>query len=490
MKPDDLFARDVEWADLRRFAGSETSAIAIVYGRRRQGKSWLLRRIVADVGGIYHMALEHDRRAALRRFATNVAEATGMAGVALRMDDWEQALETAADLLARSGQHVLVIDEYPYLVEHSPELASVLQAFYDERVNNPNLPQLRIILCGSAITVMEQLLSGQSPLRGRTQVELRIQPFRFRTSASFWGVGDPEVAFQLDAILGGTPGYRTLAGLPPPDTVDALALWLSRTVLNPASALFTEAEYLLREDPRIQQRSVYFAILTAIAQGRSTQTEIGGAIGRDRTSLAHPLDVLVTAGFVRRSRDVRKARGSTYRIADPIVRFHHLITRPRLSQFEEREFEQAWVGSMPTFRSQILGPHFEHLARSFTRHVASVTTTGGAVGEVGSTVMTDADARARHFVDVVGLAAGARSGRKTAPVVCLGEAKASDRPRTTADLSRLDRIRAVMASDGADCHDAMLLLFGRSGFDPALHQAAAERGDVELIDLDRLYHGE
>lgn len=489
-KPGDLFDRDTEWEQLGHFVQAEDATrVGIVYGRRRQGKSWLLRRVVAGAGGIYMMALQHDRRSALDRFAAALAEASDMDGVSFRLEDWEQALATARQVLVRNRQHLLVLDEYPYLLEHSPELPSVLQAFYDDSVNDPGVPGVAIVLCGSAIGVMEQVLSGQSPLRGRTRLEMRVQPFDFRTAAAFWELAEPRVAFHVDAILGGTPGYRALAGSAPPDHLDELPGWLAATVLNPASALFSESEYLLREDPRIQDRSVYFAVLAALARGHTSQTTLGGAIGRDRTSLAHPLDVLTTAGFVTRNADVRKARGASYRIADPIVRFHQLITRPRLSQFEEQRWKAAWDDAATTFRSQILGPHFEHLAREWTRRFADPTTTGGQVGEVGSTVLNDRARRSRHEVDVIGLPAGARSGKKTTPVLCVGEAKDSNRPRTLADLDRLERIRGLLDADGAHAAGAQLLLFGRSGFDRGLRRAAAGRPDVALIDIERLYHG-
>lgn len=275
-----------------------------------------------------------------------------------------------------------------------------------------------------------------------------------------------------------------------PGSASQLGEWLAGTVLNPSSALFTEADYLLREDPRIHERSIYYAILEAVSAGRSSPTEIGAAVGRDRTALAHPLAVLATAGFINVSQDIRKQRGSTISVSDPIVRFHHLITRPRLSQFEERRFESAWVAATPTFNAQILGPHFEQLAREWVRLYASPATAGGEIGEVGFTVLADREKRARQEVDVVALAAGQRGGVKTSRICCIGEARSSDRKRTLADLHRLERARALLAADGADCTSSKLLLFGRSGFDRALRTAASRRQDVELIDLVRLYSGD
>lgn len=490
-RPLDLFDREREWADLVEFLGGKASIrLGIVYGRRRQGKSWLLRRVVRAAGGVYMMALQHDRLSALQRFAEAVAAASGIPGAGFRFESWEEALRTAHRVLAGVEQRLLVLDEYPYLLEHSPELSSVLQEFYDTLRDQSSLPPIRVILCGSAISVMEELLSSPSPLRGRTGLEMRVHAFDHRTSARYWDAGVDEIAFRVDAVLGGTAGYRDLVQADLPRRTQDFPLWLSRTVLNPASALFTEADFLLREDPRIRDRAPYYAILEAVSDGNASPTAIGAAVGRERTALAHPLGVLLSSGFIRSSEDVRKQRNASIRVADPIIRFHHLITRPRLFQFEERRFEAAWDASRSTFHSQILGPHFEHLAREWVRHFASEVTLGGRVGEVGSTTIPDRQARVTHEIDVVGLAARERSQNRSSRILVIGEAKSSDRKRTPEDLRRLERMRALLEADGADCSRARLLLFGRSGFADALHSVARRREDVGLVDLARIYQGE
>lgn len=489
-RPDSLFDRRQEWEDLSRFcAGGEVVRYGVVYGRRRQGKSWLLRRLVAAVGGVYVMALQHDRASALARFAEAVSAAAPVPGLRPVFGDWDEAIRVARAVLGQSGQRLLVLDEYPYLLEHSPELSSVLQAHYDDARNQEDAAPLRVLLCGSAIGIMEELLSGSSPLRGRAQLELKIGSFDYRDAARFWGVTDPATAFLLHATVGGTPGYRDLVQDDVPESASSFPAWLERTVLNPSSALFTEADYLLREDPRSLDRGPYYAVLGAVSAGHRTPTAIGGAIGRDRTALSHPLGVLATAGFLTLAADLRRQRGSSIRLADPIVRFHHVVTRPRLAQFEERRFDAAWESALPSFRSLVLGPHFEHLAREWVRRYASPATTGGVIGEVGSTTIADAAERTTREVDVVALAAGERVRSKTSRILCIGEAKSSDRERGPADLARLDRTRALLVADGADCADARLLLFGRSGFSPELQAAARRRRDVELVDLDTIYSG-
>ncbi|MGO9164476.1 MAG: ATP-binding protein, partial [Streptosporangiaceae bacterium] len=126
-KPVDVFDRDTEWADLADFALSPFPGlrIAVVYGRRRQGKSYLLRRLAGAVGGLYHLATEQAEPVSLRRFGDSLAAWAGLSAGSFGFGDWEQALRTAAQILtarSRSGTSpgvpaLLVLDEFPYLCQ-------------------------------------------------------------------------------------------------------------------------------------------------------------------------------------------------------------------------------------------------------------------------------------------------------------------------------------------------------------------------------------
>ena len=489
-----LFDRDQEWGDLTEFVRSSGSGLrlGIMYGRRRQGKSFLLRRLVEATGGLYVMPLEESRVPALRRFADQVAaELLGMPG-AMRFDSWDAALRAALAALPRAAARrdvppVLVLDELPYLLAHSPEIPSVLQRLYDESRMDPDAAPVRVVVCGSALSVMSELLSGTRALRGRATLDLCLRPFTFREAADFWQIADSDVAFAVHAVLGGTPGYRDLVTQPPPARVADLGAWLGGHVLNPAHALFGETDYLLREDPRLTDRALYHSVLAAIAAGASTPTQIGAAVGRPAQGLAHPLNLLLTAGFVERTEDVLLRRRPKLSLADPIVRFHHLVTEPRLAQVEERLAAQVWAASTDTFASNILGPHFEQLARVWTARYGRQEGLAEPVGPVGPTVVNDRAGRSQHEIDVAGLAAGQSLHAADPRLVVLGEAKHAARPRTTSDLERLERLRALLVGRGVDAAGAQLILFARAGPDAALRKAAAARDDVLVIDLAALY---
>jgi uncharacterized protein len=494
-RPADLFARETEWRDLERFVSSPAPGVrvGILYGRRRTGKSFLLRRLCREHAGSYHMAQEEEPRPALQRFADGVARRRGLDAGQVRFADWDEALRTALrPAPAGDGRPVLlVLDELPYLLAHplGAQIPSALQALVDDSRDDPQAPRARVILCGSALAVMSDLLSGAKALRGRAELDMLLKPFDYRTSSAYYGIADPETAFRTYAFFGGTPGYRDLLGGASPQNADELEELLIDTVFNPSHALFGEAGYLLREDPRIQDRALYLSVLGAVAAGATTPAKVAAALGREQRSLHHPLDVLTTSGFLVKDEDLLLQRRPVLRLADPIVRLHQLVTVPRMAAFEERQATPAWKASAHTVTAQILGPAFEQLAREWTARHATQETTGGAVGLVGSTVVNDPVGRSQHELDVVALEEGERRQAHGPVLRVVGEAKASDRVRTLGDLARLERVRALLQTRGARAAQAKLVLFGRSGFDVNLAETAAERPEVELVDLARLWSG-
>ncbi|MFF4631793.1 AAA family ATPase [Streptomyces griseorubiginosus] len=492
VKPDDVVDRDREWALLAEFLTDADPAmrLGIVSGRRRHGKSYLLQALSEQVGGLYVTAIrEEGRLPAIQRFSDAVATHAGLRPGSLRLTDWRDVLSNALEVTSRSKHPLLVIDELPYLLQHSPEIPGLLQQLYDERqrARRGAGPGPRLILCGSAMSVMHELLSGTKPLRGRAVVDLRLGAFDYRGSRDFWQITDPLTALKVHAVLGGAPGYWPVAGRPHPD--DGFDTWLTRTLLDPGRAVYsrTETEYLLREDPRITQHTLYYDILTAIANGATTPSKIGAALERPRNAVAHPLGVLESTGYIRREQDILRSKHPVITLADPVIRFNQLITLPQAAAVEQGLAEHVWQQATPTFNSKILGPHFEDLARDFTRRYAHTLLPGGWPGPVGTTEVADQAARTKHEVDVIALAAGERPQAPRARIALLGEAKATAARRGTGDLERLERIRGLLADQGHDTAATTLVLYSLHGFYPDLVDLANRRDDLLLVDLPALY---
>jgi hypothetical protein len=495
LKPEQVRDRDAQWATLVRFLerGGPRLRLGLVSGRRRQGKSFLLRALSDQCGGLYVTAVQEEgARAAQARFCAAIAGHAGLPRDAVRLQDWEQILVSALEVLARgavegAGAPLLVIDEFPYLLAHSPQLPSLLQHMYDDSQGD-RAPGGRLILCGSAMSVMHELLSGTKPLRGRAVLDMRLGSFDHRQTAGLWGITDPDLAFRLHAVLGGAPGYRRLVQDDPPEGVGGFDNWVEDNLFDVDLGLFTrnETESLLREDPRITNRTAYYEVLSAVAQGASTPSKIGGLVGRERTALGHILDVLLSSGYLRKEDDVLGQRKPSITVADPIIRFNQLITVPHTELLERRRPREVWRASGPTFAAQILGPHFEELCREWVRLFAEQEI-GLSSGVVGTADLRDAIGRAKHEIDVIALAPGEKPRTKGMRIVLLGEAKATVRRRGEEDLARLDRIRTLLVGQGHDASGAALAVFSENGFTPALMEAAAHRDDVHLLDLAAIY---
>ncbi|HTJ72840.1 MAG TPA: hypothetical protein VL551_35210 [Actinospica sp.] len=499
-KPVDVFDRDEEWADLAEFATSPLPGmrIAIVYGRRRQGKSYLLRRLAEANGGIYHLATEQVENIALARFAESLAAWHGVPAGAFGFDGWESALGTAAELMSArvrsasgdSAPALLVLDEFPYLVHETPGLASIVQGLYD-RIgpgSGDTAPALRLVLCGSAISVMSGLLSGTKALRGRGALELRIRPFGYRDARAYWGIDDLDAAFRHNAFIGGTPGYRELTPDPRfPESEPEIGGWLARNVLRPSVPLFSEAERVVHEDPRIRDSAAYGSILAAVAAGESSPTKIGGLLGRPATSLNYQLGMLEAAGFIERRQDLLLERRPVISVTDPIVRLHHLVIEPYLADLEAGRAQRVWTEVEHTVESKILGPHFEALATEWTaRHAQDEA--GLEVGAVGQTVISCREHKTSHEIDVIALGRGVRPRSAGAPVVFLAEAKCRERAPGLSQIRRIEHLRDLLTAAGHDATGATLGVFSTNGFAPDLVAEAARPGSrILLAGLREIY---
>lgn len=499
-KPVDVFDRDAEWADLADFALSPLPGlrIAVVYGRRRQGKSYLLRRLADAVGGLYHLATEQAELVSLRRFGDSLAIWAGLPTGSFGFDGWEQALRTATEVLAartRSedwpcGPGLLVLDEFPYLAQETPGLPSIVQSLYDGLGpgTGAGAEPLRLILCGSAISVMGELLAGTRALRGRAALELRVMPFGYRNTREYWGIENPAAAFAHSALIGGTPGYRELVGDPQvPEDPAGIGDWLARNVLRPSMPLFDEARRVVHEDPRIRDTAAYSSVLAAVAAGESSPTKIGGLLGRPATSLAHQLTTLASAGFIDRRHDLLLDRRPVVTVADPMVRFHQLVIEPYLADLEAGRARQVWVEVEHTVESKIFGPHFEALAAEWVAGYAAAEA-GLLAGPVGQTVIACREHKTGHEIGVLALGRGARPRTAGAPVAFIGEAKHGDRRPGLAEVWRLQHLRDLLTAAGHDATDATLGLFSATGFTQELEAGAADsRSKILLVPMETLY---
>nr|WP_285621829.1 ATP-binding protein [Kineosporia sp. NBRC 101677] len=455
--------------------------MGVVSGRRRQGKSFLLQAVVEQADGLYFAATEATEAESLRLFSEALARHTQQF-IAEPFRDWNDAIAHMFRSL-KGRPTVVVIDEFPFLTKASPALPSIIQRELGPGGSGRS-SSVRLVLCGSAMSVMGGLLSGQAPLRGRSSLELVMQPFRYREAAQFWGITDPRLAVLVHAVAGGTPAYRyefTRGDVPA--SIEDFDAWVIRTVLNPQTPLFREARYLLAEEAAIRDPALYHSVLAAIASGNNTNGGIAGFIGRKSDQITHPLNVLEDCALIAREPDLFRPGRSRYRIVEPLITFYEAIMRKRWAELEIHRAERVWASTRQTFLTQVVGPHFESLARAFTLESGDDLFTEQP-SEVGSATVNDPANRSQIEIDVVALAA--QEGNRARPVLSLGEAKWGE-VIGRHHVARLATARDLLQAKGFDTSKTVLTVYGGAGFTDELKAAAANDDSILLVDVERLY---
>lgn len=480
-KPVHVFDRAQEWDGLAAFVAREQppATLGVVSGRRRQGKSFLLEALARETGGLYFGATEATEAESLRLFADALVRHT-RAVIEHPFRDWNDAISYLFQQY-RDHPTAVVIDEFPFLARTSPALPSIIQRELGPGGSGRG-SQARLLLCGSAMSVMGGMLSGQSPLRGRAGLEMVVQPFSYREAALFWGIEDPRLALLVHMVVGGTPAYREefVSGDAPSDLAD-FDSWVVRTVLNRQSPLFREARYLLAEESDIRDPAIYHSVLAAIATGNTANGAIASYAGRKSDQIAHPLNVLEDCALIAKEPDLFRAGRSHYRIVEPLITFYEAIMRRRWTELERGRSEAVWEATRSTFTKQVAGPHFEAVCRDFAAE-AEGDLFGDLPAEVGSGVVNDPAARSQIEIDVVVLAA--QDSNAPRRILSLGEAKWGE-VIGHSHVQRLERARELLASKGYDTRDTVLACYSGAGFTQELR--AERRHGLVLIGLDQLY---
>ena len=484
-KPERLFDRDAEWAELSEFAssGEQGATLGLVYGRRRQGKTLLLELLALETGGFMFGATQQSEAQNLADLGAAYAAYRGL-GQPVAFPGFREALGE----LFRLGEErpvAVIIDEFPYLVAATPALPSYLQQALTPLGHARQQTKTRLILCGSALTTMTQLLGGGAPLRGRARLELVVRPFRFREAAEFWDVAhDPELAFRLNALTGGTPAYKDMCGGTVPRAIGEFDQWVQRRLLSPSSAMFREGTLLLREEPSISDPTSYASVLAAISAGAARRSEIAAALARPSGALAHLVTGLEDIGLIEHLDDALRGKRTVFRITEPVVRLQQLITGRFEPELVAGRADRVWARSAAVVAEKVYGPHFEDLARQWCLLYADEETLGGAPSAVRPTEIACREHRHGHELDIVVADDPSPVGRISA----IGEAKATTAAVGLDQLRRLEHLRGLLPAQRVD-QPPKLLLFSRTGFTDGLAGETAARPDVELISIDRLYHG-
>ncbi len=355
--------RESELSQLNRMYEKDGFQLAVVYGRRRVGKTTLVDAFAKGKPTLYFTAQQRSSLQNLAHFSRAAYAFLGLPEDTGAFPDWRSAFSYIATAAKQRGNEpfLLVFDEFPYAAETEPSLPSALQIAIDHELGGTGA---RIVLCGSNEGFMEsEVLGRKSPLYGRRTMQLRVKPFDCFDAALMLPGLSPEQRIAYYATFGGTPYYlaQVDAGATYEENVAAL-------MFDTSGILYEEPLMLLRQE--LREPALYNSILDAVGSGETSPKRIAERAGVNASSMSKYLKTLVALGIVEREvpfgENPATSRKAVYRLADPFFAYWYAFVSKSVGAIESgagaAAARQAVSGqALPTY----VGGQFETVCRQW-----------------------------------------------------------------------------------------------------------------------------
>lgn len=457
-----FIGRERELESIQRELERDRSSLMVVYGRRRVGKSTLLARATEESETVFYQATEVVGSMNLELLKEQISRyVDGSDPILEGLEHWEGVLSYVAELADRRSGLTLVLDEFPYICESVDALPSVVQKVFD-RATADGIP-LNLVLCGSQISFMEELLGEKNPLRGRPTLELELEALSYREAATFfpeWSADDQLAAY---GVFGGMPYYLQLC-----DPGCSLRENIIDAILGPGAPLGNEAFNVLQAELSAPTR--YATILQAIGSGCTTTGDILGRTRElsDARALGPYIRKLEALRLIRiiRSMDASpKARNRRYYLADPFLAFWYRFGLPNSSALAVGHAEEVFDHAIQPNFSTYMGEIFEWIGRQYVERYGSELF-GVSAREVGKIWGADYD------LDI--------AATLLDDTTVFGECKWWEAP---VGLNILEELQADSAktSYGKSSGETRYTIVSKAGFTPELKSAAAQSDSTVLI---------
>ncbi|MEA3294938.1 MAG: ATP-binding protein [Euryarchaeota archaeon] len=456
MKYPKFINREQELTALKERFSIKGAEFIVVYGRRRIGKSTLLQKFMEDADGIYFFCRIESQKEMLERFSSQLAEEMNMEYIKeAPFTTWDSLLDFF--IRNKTENFAIVFDEFPYAVSANPSLPSIVQDYWDKKLKKTNL---KIIICGSSISMMESLLGYKSPLYGRRTAQINIVQMDFRNSCKFMEMYSFEEKITTYSICGGTPAYLIEFGDAP------IGKCIEDRIFKKDAFMYNEVPFLLREE--LKEPRIYFSILNAISIGKTILSEIINHTGYEKGIVTKYLSVLSDLKLVKRQIPVTesvKSRKGIYVIEDNFFVFWFKYVFNNMEMIE-KNLSSELVKSIMEHNNKMCSHAFEKICIEFLLMKKPFNFTG-----IGSWWHRG------NEIDIVAI-------NDITKEILFCECKYTNKKVNTGIYLNLrDKIRYVKW--GGSGRKEIYCLISKSGFTQNMKKLAA-RDDVLLFDLKDL----
>ena len=451
------------------------SSFVVIYGRRRVGKTTLIKEFIKGKNAFYYLASKEVDSLCRKRFSEVIARTTGNPMVGrVQYNDWETLFQLIADYKPEEKK-VIVIDEFPYLVKTNSAFPSVLQYIWDELLKDKNI---MLILCGSLISMMKKhTMSADSPLYGRRTAQIRLLPLTFTEVYEAQKPMDFCDAVAQYAVIGGVPKYLELF-----DRRKTLLENIENVILSKSGFLYEEPNFLFSEE--VSAPAGYFSILKAIADGNHKLDRIGSVLGTETSALMPYITTLIELGFVLKDTPIteknpERSRKGLYFIADPFLRYWFRYVNPFRGELEMDNRQIVFDEMKKDFTENYVAFAFEDICKDIFLVLCKNGNISFTPSRIGSFWQNDLSGDTQIDVAAVDLQ------HKT---LFLGECKYHKNP-VDADVYFTLQEKAQINREIQQTYPGFHILYGifsKSDFTKRLYDLAAANEALFLINEDKI----
>jgi len=455
-------ARELDYLNKRYASGR--FEFAVIYGRRRVGKTTLINEFIKDKEAVFYTGIEGNAKENLEGLSKSIYSLSAdFADTPSSIRGFAEALE-AVFAIAGQRRIVFVIDEFPYLANSYRTISSVLQVLIDK---NKDTSKMFLILCGSSLSFMEeQVLGYQSPLFGRRTCQFKILPFEFLEARGYFTKFSPIDLATIYGITGGVPRYMSLM-----DEDLSVEENIKNNFLEPNAYLFEEPGNLIKQECR--NPAQYNSIIRAIANGATKMSEICSKTDLDSTLATSYLSRLISLGVVKKEKPFGSGntRRAIYVLEDAMFRFWYRFIPDNIAAINR---------GMPdvVYRkidiSAFMGGVFEDICRQYLWELNRCRKAAIPFNDLGRWWGNDPKKKQEAEIDIVG--AGDNND------ALFGECKWTNEKVDTAVLDGL-----VYKSTLFRYETVHYYLFAKTGFTKGCRRQAEELGNVTLVTFEDMF---
>lgn len=309
----------------------KTSTFNVIYGRRRTGKTTLIKEFIKDKNSFYFFADTQNEIIQIRRFQSLLSDKFNDDFLkSVNINSWELIFDYLISKLDENEKFVFVIDEFQYLTKSNKNFTSIFQRIFDTKFKDKNI---MIILCGSLINMMYgEVLSYNSPLYGRRTSQINLKQISFKYYKEFFNEMSAEKLIEFYAVTGGIPKYIEMIN----QDIDIFEN-IKNEFLDKNKFLYSEPRFLLQEN--VNEISTYFSILEVIAEGNHKLSNITSRLGINSSAITPFLKKLIDLDVIKKvspitEKNPSKSRKGLYFIKDNYLNFWFKYVFPYQSYLE------------------------------------------------------------------------------------------------------------------------------------------------------------